>query len=157
MDPRIAAAWAAGTRPRHTEGDNWILPLGGGSRVTLANGPNLTDVGRRVRDELGWDEPDLSLDLFQTPIVRGRTEYLRLRSGNRVRARWRDPRRGVWNYSARGREFYRRRVQLVVKVPVIERGVGAREWAISNTFFHVSGATLPGLIQEYVEIGRAHV
>ena len=148
MDPRIAAAWAAGTRPRHTDGDNWILPLGGASRVTLANGPNLTREGQRVRDELGWNEPDLSLDIFQTPILRGRSEYLRLRSGGEVLGRIR--RGDTWQYTARGRAFYSRRVQLVVKVPVIERGVGDREWAVADTFFHVSGATLPGLIEEYV-------
>ena len=150
MDPRIAAAWAAGVRPRHTgtETDRWIISLGGNSYRTLANGPNLTDLGRRVRDELGWNEPDLSLDLFQTPTLRGRTEYLRLRSGIQVRGRWRVG--DTWQYSARGREFYQRRIQLIVHVPVIERGVGDREWEVRDTFFPISGATLPGLIEEYV-------
>ena len=66
MDARITAAWNAGTRPRYTQGDRWILPLGGGNYATLANGANLTRVGEQVRDNLGWNEPDLSLDLFQS-------------------------------------------------------------------------------------------
>ena len=114
--------------------------------MTPANGPNLTRIGQRVRDELGWNEPDLSLDIFQTPILRGRSEYLRF--GSEVLGRIR--RGDTWQYIARGQAFYSRRVQLVVKVPVIERGVGDREWAVADTFFHLSGATLPGPMEEYV-------
>ena len=51
--------------------------------VVVANGPNLTAEGRRLRD-LGWVEPNLAMDLFQRPEVRGRSEYLRLRSGAQV-------------------------------------------------------------------------
>ena len=148
MDARVAAAWIAGTRPRYTQGDRWILPFGGGAYAVLADGPNLTRVGERVRDNFGWNEPDLSLDLFQTPMLRGRSEYLRLRSGAEVLGRIR--RGDTWQYTARGRAFYSRRVQLVVKVPVTEYGVGAREWTVPDTFFPVSGATLPRLLEEYV-------
>ena len=105
MSVRVAQAWAEGVRPTYTQGDRWILRLGPNSYVTLANGPNLTAEGRRLRD-LGWVEPDLSLNLFQTPELRGQSEYLRLRSGAQVLGRiWRN---GTWQYTARGRAFYQR-------------------------------------------------
>ena len=87
--------------------------FGGGAYAVLADGPNLTRVGEQVRDNFGWNEPDLSLDLFQTPILRGRSEYLRLRSGAEVLGRIR--RGDTWQYTARGRAFHSRRVQLVEK------------------------------------------
>ena len=107
---RVAQAWADGFRPRYTASDRWIMPLAEGvgrqPHVVLANGPNLTAEGRRLRD-LGWDEPNLAMDLFQRPEVRGRSEYLRLRSGAQVLGRiLRD---GRWQYTARGRELYQRR------------------------------------------------
>ena len=60
----VAAAWANGNRPTYTQGDRWILRLDGNRYATLANGPNLTAEGRYARDNLGWNEPDLSLDIF---------------------------------------------------------------------------------------------
>ena len=147
MSARVAQAWAEGVRPTYTQGDRWILRLGANSYVTLANGPNLTAEGRRLRD-LGWDEPNLTMDLFQTPELRGRSEYLRLRNGAQVLGRIR--RGDTWQYTARGREFYSRRVQLVVKIPTIEYGVGGRDWVLNNTFFPVSGSSLPGLVETYV-------
>ena len=87
MSARVAQAWADGLRPRYTAGDRWIMPLAEGAGrqpfVVVANGPNLTAEGRRLRD-LGWVEPNLAMDLFQRPEVRGRSEYLRLRSGAQV-------------------------------------------------------------------------
>ena len=107
----VAAAWANGNRPTYTKGDRWILRLDGNRYATLANGPNLTAEGRYARDNLGWDEPDLSLDIFQVPEIRGASEYLRLRSGMQVRGRiWRD---GKWQYTARGRVFYQHRAPIV--------------------------------------------
>ena len=147
MSARVAQAWAEGVRPTYTQGDRWILRLGANSYVTLANGPNLTAEGRRLRD-LGWDEPNLTMDLFQTPELRGRSEYLRLRNGAQVLGRIR--RGDTWQYTARGREFYSRRVQLVVKIPTIEYGAGGRDWVVNDTFFPVSGASLPGLVEIYV-------
>ena len=123
MDARIAAAWGAGTRPRYTQGDRWVMPLGGNSYAVLANGPNLTPAGERLKD-LGWNEPDLAMDMYQVPELRGQSEYLRLRSGAQVLGRvWRG---GNWQYTARGRTFYMRRAQVVVKIPCSMRGVGDR-------------------------------
>ena len=143
MSARVAQAWAEGVRPTYTQGDRWIIRLGANSYVTLANGPNLTAEGRRVRD-LGWDEPNLTMDLFQTPELRGRSEYLRLRNGAQVLGRIR--RGDTWQYTARGREFYSRRVQLVVKIPTIEYGAGGRDWVVNDTFFPVSGSSLPASV-----------
>ena len=99
MDARLAAAWGAGTRPRYTQGDRWIMPLGGGSYTVLADGSNLTRAGETLRN-LGWNEPNLAMDMFQVPEIRGNTEYLRLRSGQRVVGReWKN---GNWVYKARG-------------------------------------------------------
>mgnify|MGYP006229079825 FL=1 len=114
MSVRVAQAWAEGVRPTYTQGDRWILRLGPNSYVTLANGPNLTAEGRRLRD-LGWVEPDISSNLFQTPEIRGHSGYLRLRSGAQVLGRiWKN---GTWQYTARGRAFDRRQVQVVVSIP----------------------------------------
>ena len=104
MSARVAQAWADGVRPTYTQGDRWILRLGANSYVTLANGPNLTAEGRRLRD-LGWDEPNLAMDLFQTPELRGRSEYLRLRNGAQVLGRIR--RGDTWQYTARGESSVR--------------------------------------------------
>ena len=70
MSARVAQAWAEGVRPTYTQGDRWIIRLGANSYVTLANGPNLTAEGWRLRD-LGWVEPDLSLNLFKRPNSAG--------------------------------------------------------------------------------------
>ena len=73
---------------------------------------------------------------------------MRLRSGAQVLGRiLRD---GRWQHTARGREIYQRQLQIVVRIPVVEWGDGDREWEVGNTFFPVSGATLPGLNEEYV-------
>ena len=98
MSARVAQAWADGVRPRHTRGDRWIM-LAGYGYVVLPDGLNLTAEGRRLKD-FGWDEPNLALDLFQTPEVRGRSQYLRSRSGAQVLGRiLRD---GRWQYTAMG-------------------------------------------------------
>ena len=104
--------------------------------VVVANGPNLTAEGRRLRD-LGWVEPNLAMDLFLRPEVRGRSEYLRLRSGAQVLGRI--FRNGRWQYTARGREFYQRQLQIVVRIPVVERGNGDRQWEVANTFSPSAG------------------
>ena len=97
---------------------------------------------------LGWVVPDLAMDMYQVPELHGQTEYLRLRSGQRVVGRiWRN---GNWEYKARGRTFYMRRAQVVVHIPVSLRGVGARQFEVERTEINVSAATLPGLREEYV-------
>ena len=145
MSARVAQAWAEGVRPTYTQGDRFILRLGVNSYVTLSNGPNLTAEGRRLRD-LGWVEPDLSLNLFQTPELRGQSEYLRLRSGAQVLGRiWRN---GTWQYTARGRAFYQRQAQVVVSIPC-KMTDAARTFEI-ETELKISAATLPGLTEEYV-------
>ena len=88
------------------------------------------------------------MDMYQVPEWRGQSEYLRLRSGNQVLGRiWRG---GNWQYTARGRTFYMRRAQVVVKIPCSMRGVGDRGFYVERTELLVSAATLPGLTEQYV-------
>ena len=123
------------------------MPFGGGSYAVVADGPNLTRAGETLRN-LGWNEPNLAMDMFQVSEIRGNTEYLRLRSGQRVVGReWES---GNWVYKARGRTFYMRRVQLVVGIPCSIRGVGNRDFYVERTMLPVSSSTLPGLSEQYV-------
>ena len=83
MNARVTEAWAAGVRPHYKKDtDRWIIRVGD-TYAPLSVGSDLTAVGEHART-LGWDEPDLRMDMFQAPEVRGQTEYLRLRSGQRV-------------------------------------------------------------------------
>ena len=144
----LAAAWAAGTRPHYKAStDRWIMSLGANNYEALTNGPNVTPAGETLR-ALGWVVPDLAMDMYQVPELHGQTEYLRLRSGQRVVGRiWRN---GNWEYKARGRTFYMRRAQVVVHIPCSMRGVGDRQFEVERTELNVSAATLPGLREEYV-------
>ena len=66
------------------------MSLGANNYEALTNGPNITPAGETLR-ALGWVVPDLAMDMYQVPELHGQTEYLRLRSGQRVVGRvWRN-------------------------------------------------------------------
>ena len=148
MNARVSEAWAAGVRPHYKKDtDRWIIRVGD-TYAPLSVGSDLTAVGEHART-LGWDEPDLRMDMFQAPEVRGQKEYLRLRSGQRVVGReWKN---GRWHYKPRGRDYYTRRAQFNVQIPCFVRGVGERPFETDKTFFFiVTESVLPGLARQFV-------
>ena len=110
----------AGRRPEPTKGksDKFILRYDRRRYVTVSNANKLTKAGEYLRTK-GWDPPNLRFDMYQRPIHRGNSEYLKTHDGKQILGRTWDTKTGTWRYTERGKEYYSASVQIVVQIPAI--------------------------------------
>ena len=89
MNKQLDDAWDQGRRPEPTKGksDKFILRYDRRRYVTVSNANKLTKAGEYLRTK-GWNPPNLRFDMYQRPIHRGNSEYLKTHDGNRF---WGEP------------------------------------------------------------------
>ena len=128
MNKQLDDAWDQGRRPEPTKGksDKFILRYDRRRYVTVSHANKLTKAGEYLRTK-GWNPPNLRFDMYQRPIHRGNSEYLKTHDGKQILGRTWDTKTGTWRYTERGKEYYSASVQIVVQIPAIifQRGKGS--------------------------------
>ena len=135
MNKQLDDAWEQGRRPEPTKGksDKFILRYDRRRYVTVSNANKLTKAGEYLRTK-GWDPPNLRFDMYQRPIHRGNSEYLKTHDGKQILGRTWDTKTGTWRYTERGKEYYSASVQIVVQIPAIIFSTGERQFTSEDHF-----------------------